>query len=153
MGHGPAARRRCAFRAVRAAVLPAAVLVTAVNFFDLSSWWLVPGLAALLAWAGAAAELSWRHLGHALTEDHLVVGSPAATRTRTALERDGIIGWNVSESFFQRRVGLVTLVATTAAGPERVSVVDVPRETALRLADRTTPGMREDLLGLAGAGA
>jgi putative membrane protein len=57
------------------------------------------------------------------------------------LEADGIIGWVVAETWSQRRVGLVDLVATTAAGAERVVVRDVPRETAIRLADRTTPGV------------
>ncbi len=149
--HGPVARRRCYLRALRRALLPSGALVATAVVLDVAGWWLAPVLLALLLGAAASAELSWRHLGHALTDEHLVVGAPSATRTRTALERDGVIGWNVSESWLQRRGGLVTLVATTAAGPERVSVVDVPRQAALRLADRATPGMREDLLATAAA--
>lgn len=73
-----------------------------------------------------------------------------------ALERDGIIGWVFEQSLFQRRVGLVNLVATTAAGEERVEVKDVPYDRALLLAQSTTPGMLEEFLtdpaGSAGAG-
>ena len=149
--HGPVARRRCYVRSLRRALLPSGALVAAAVVLDVAGWWLAPVLLVLLLGAAASAELSWRHLGHALTDDHLVVGDPSAARTRTALERDGVIGWNVSESWLQRRGGLVTLVATTAAGPERVTVVDVPRQVALRLADSATPGMREDLLAAATA--
>ncbi len=88
-------------------------------------------------WGAAVAEASYRHLGHALAPDpaaptHLVVGHAQAARVRTVLETDGIIGWVVTESWFQRRLGLVDLVATTAAGAEKVVVHDVPRERAVR---------------------
>ena len=42
------------------------------------------------------------------------------------LETDGVIGWVVQRSLFQRRVGLATLVATTAAGSESVDILDMP---------------------------
>jgi putative membrane protein len=54
---------------------------------------------------------------------------------------DGIIGWNLDRSFFQRRVGLSTLTATTAAGRQRYEVPDVDLHAALRLADEATPGL------------
>ena len=57
------------------------------------------------------------------------------------LETDGIIGWNIEESWWQRRSGLSTLVATTAAGSERVVVRDVALEQAVALADSATPGL------------
>ena len=90
--------------------------------------------------------MAYRHLGHALAPDHLVSGAGALQRTRTVLERDGIIGWVVRQSWFQRRSGLATLVATTAAGPEQVVVVDVPLADAVRLADAATPGLLTPLL-------
>ena len=73
-------------------------------------------------------------------------GAGALQRTRTVLERDGIIGWVVRQSWFQRRVGLATLVATTAAGPESVVVVDLPLAQAIALADAATPGMLDEVL-------
>jgi putative membrane protein len=57
------------------------------------------------------------------------------------LGTDGIIGWNLRRSFFQRRAGLATLTATTAAGRQRYEVPDVPSAEALRLADAATPGL------------
>jgi putative membrane protein len=62
-------------------------------------------------------------------------------RRRYALAREGIIGWNLEQSFFQRRAGLSTLTATTAAGHQRYAVPDVDLQEALRLADEATPGL------------
>jgi putative membrane protein len=68
-----------------------------------------------------------------------VAGAPAVARRRTVLERDGVIGWVVQQTFFQRRRGLATLVATTAAGGERVVVTDVPLPQAVAVAAAVTP--------------
>ncbi|MDN5894500.1 MAG: PH domain-containing protein, partial [Nocardioides sp.] len=110
-------------------------------------WWVAAVVLLPLAALGAAvAELAYRHLGHALTSEHLVAGSGSLSRTREVLERDGVIGWVVSQSWFQRRRGLSTLIATTAAGAEKVTVLDVPLDVAVRFADRATPGMLTDFL-------
>jgi putative membrane protein len=110
----------------------------------------VAGTAAValtLAAAGLAIGVaSYRHLGHALAPHHLVSGAGSLQRSRVVLELDGIIGWVVRQSWWQRRSGLATLVATTAAGPERVLVVDVPLGDAVRLADAATPGMLDEVL-------
>jgi putative membrane protein len=141
--HGPAARRRCHLRAQR----PAMVALGAVPVLWLlgAPAWTVGTAAAAAVALGLAGTvvgvMAYRHLGHALAPDHLVSGGGALQRTRTVLERDGIIGWVVRQSWFQRRSGLATLVATTAAGPERVVVVDVPLADAVRLADAATPGL------------
>ena len=44
-------------------------------------------------------------------------------------------------TWFQRRAGLVTLVATTAGGSQRVVVVDVPEDVAVALAGHALPGL------------
>jgi putative membrane protein len=67
-------------------------------------------------------------------------------RRRDALTCDGIIGWNIRQTFFQRRGALVTLSATTAAGRQRYAVTDVPLPLALRLATVAQPGLLEDFL-------
>lgn len=140
-GHGPAARRRSWIRQLRSAVVVVAVTVAATVFFDLLGW--LPAFAAVLAVVSAAvvAELSYRHLGHATTGEHLIVGSGDLVRVRTVLENDGVIGWVVQQSWFQRRLDLATLVATTAAGAERVVARDIPVAAAIRVMDRTTPGL------------
>lgn len=139
--HGPAARRRSWIRHVWGALLLTAVPLVAMTWVDVPTW--VPVVVALvsLAFAAVAAEASYRHLGHATTPDHLVVGSGELTRVRTVLEHDGIIGWVVRQSWFQRRLALATLVATTAAGAERVIARDIPLVKAIQLADDSTPGV------------
>jgi putative membrane protein len=62
------------------------------------------------------------------------------------LECEGIIGWNLRQTFFQRRAGLATLTATTAAGRQRYAVTDVPLLLALSLAGRALPGLLDDFL-------
>jgi putative membrane protein len=57
------------------------------------------------------------------------------------LQRGGIIGWNLHQSWFQRRAGLVTLVATTAAGRQAYEILDVPEPVAVALAAETVPGL------------
>ncbi|KRF36741.1 PH domain-containing protein [Nocardioides sp. Soil805] len=147
--HGPAARRRSHVREARGALVLAALAVLPVVLADVSwlGWWL-PALVLVagLPVGAAIAEASYRHLGHSLVADpgtasHLVVGHAEAARVRTVLEADGIIGWVVTETWFQRRVGLADLVATTAAGAEKVVVRDVPRDRAIGLADAATPGV------------
>ena len=59
---------------------------------------------------------------------------------------EGIIGWNVERSFFQRRAGLATLTATTAAGEQHYDVQDVEIGEALRVAEELLPGLAEPFL-------
>jgi putative membrane protein len=94
--------------------------------------------AALLLARDRAASL-----GHALVDDHLVARSGSLDRRREALAVRGVIGWNLRASWFQRRAGLTTLVATTAGGPQAVTVLDIPLGTAVALAHEAMP----DLLG------
>ena len=46
-------------------------------------------------------------------------------------------------TWFQRRAGLTSLVATTAGGAQRVMVLDVPEAAGVDLARRATPGLVE----------
>ncbi len=137
--HGPLARRRAWFRQLREALLVVVAAAVAAWWFEVAWWWVALGGAALLLAAAAIGEATYRHLGHALAGDHLVAGSGQLARIRTVLETDGIIGWVVSQSWWQRRIGLADLVATTAAGNERVLVRDVRLEVGVALAHAATP--------------
>ena len=145
--HGDVARRRCHCRAQRPTMVAlAATLVAWVVGVPLEAVALGFVAVVVLAVAGVVTGVTaYRHLGHALTPGHLVSGAGALQRSRTVLERDGIIGWVVRQSWFQRRVGLATLVATTAAGPESVVVVDLPLARAIALVDAATPGMLDEV--------
>ncbi|WP_051706341.1 PH domain-containing protein [Nocardioides aequoreus] len=134
--HGPVARRRRLFRALVPTVLLLAGLAVAVVLLEVLAWWvLLPGLALLpLAWWLAVDR--YRRLGHALVDGHLVVRSGTLAGRHVALDLDGVIGWHVTQTFFQRRQGVATLVATTAAGSQSYDVPDLPLATAAALALR-----------------
>ncbi|MDR7252593.1 putative membrane protein [Nocardioides sp. BE266] len=139
--HGPRARRRAWFRQLRAALVVVAVAGVAAWWFDVSWAWVTAFAVAALVGASLVGEASYRHLGHALGDRHLVAGSGDLARIRTVLETEGIIGWVFAQSWWQRRIGLSDLTATTAAGHEHVLVKDVRLDVAVALADRATPGL------------
>jgi putative membrane protein len=101
-------------------------------------WWLV-GLAALPVFVWFAV-LAYRALGHAVAGVHLVVRS-GLNRTLVALRRDAVIGWTFRQSVLQRRLGLMTVRATTAAGSGGYTAPDLATADAVALADRVVPGL------------
>ena len=141
--HPPAARRRRLGRALAAGA--AAWALTAATHLATDGVppvaWAVP--AAVTIAAVAYALDAYRSLGHGLTGAHLVVRRGSLSRRTVALQRGGVIGWTVRRTVFQRRLGLATVVATTAAGDGSYTVSDVAVGDGLRLADEAVP----DLLG------
>ena len=138
--HPPAALRRRITRAVTPAVGLAAL---AEWGHDAAPWlaWTWPA-AVLLVPAGALLGADrYRNLGHALRREHLVIGSGSLVRRRVAVQRRGVIGWRMRQSPLQRRAGLVTLDAVTAAGKGHYSLVDLTRARAVSLVEQTTPGL------------
>ena len=84
---------------------------------------------------------AYRSLGHGLTGGYLVARSGSVRRSTVALQRRGIIGWTVRQSIFQRRAGLATIRATTAAGAGAYAIRDVGTSTGLDVADEALPGL------------
>ncbi|MER5264893.1 PH domain-containing protein [Actinosynnema sp. NPDC002837] len=138
--HPIAALRRRMVRAVVPLLVPAAVLA----WFAPSWTWQV--VLALVPFSAALGWDRYRSLGHALTDRHLLARAGSAVRETVALQRTGIIGWRISRSFFQRRAGLVTITATTAAGDGAYHVVDVGEADGLALADEAVPGLLRPFL-------
>lgn len=141
-GHGPRARTRRFTRALTPAAALAVVALLWVVVGDAPRWLLLvtvlaPVVALLLARDRARA------LGHVLIDGHVVARSGSLNRHRDALAVDGVIGWNFRSTWFQRRVGLTSLSATTAGGPQSVTVLDVPETSAVRLAEAAVPGLVE----------
>ncbi|MEU8360819.1 PH domain-containing protein [Nonomuraea sp. NPDC048882] len=159
--HPPAARHRRIVRAVVVTALMTALLTALASVATLgtAAWaasakdwldgwgWVLPVVVPVMVpvmvlayglWLAVAGATS---LGHALSSRHLVVRRGAVARRTVALERRGIAGWTITESYFQRRAGLVTVRATTAAGKGHYEVVDVGRGDGLDLADRAVPGL------------
>jgi putative membrane protein len=115
--------------------------------------WLAP-VPAWVAWATLGllpvtvllAVDAYRNLGHALTSRYLVTQHGAGVRATVALQRPGVIGWTVSQSFFQRRAGLITVTATTAAGGGAYHVIDVRTADGLAVAEHAVPGLLRPFL-------
>ncbi|MBZ2194715.1 PH domain-containing protein [Occultella gossypii] len=154
--HPRAARDRRLFRAALVIVgLGAVVGVLVVAVRPTAFWTSVLIVAAVVGSviAVAVAVDGARSLGHALTPDHLVARRGSVRRSTAALSRPGIIGWRIRQSVFQRRVGVLTVTATTAASRGRYSVVDVGSATGLDLADEAVPGLLRPFLEPVGADA
>ncbi|MFW6695270.1 PH domain-containing protein [Streptomyces sp. MAR4 CNX-425] len=106
-------------------------------------------VAAVLLPAGALlARDAYRSLGHGLAGPYLVVRSGTLRRSTVALRRDGVVGWTVRQSVFQRRVGLVTLRATTAAGAQAYAAYDVGESAGLRFAEEAVPELLTPFLAV-----
>jgi putative membrane protein len=143
--HGSAARRRRYLRTTAPAGIAALALLGWCWAGGLPGWLPVLGLLPLPL-AIALAEDRFAGLGHALAGRYLITRFGSLNRRQVLLQADGIIGWNIRQSFFQRRSGLATLTATTAAGRQAYPILDVAAGPALALAAATLPGLLDDFL-------
>ena len=142
--HGPAARQRRFTRALVGAFFPAAVAGLAV--WAGAPPWLAGAALVTIPLAVLLAADRYRSLGHALAGRFLVTRAGSLSRRRDVLECEGIIGWNLRQSFFQRRAGLATLTATTAAGRQQYAVTDLPLPLAVSFGNRAVPGLLDEFL-------
>ena len=113
-----------------------------------TSWIKLDTLCAVVSvpLAVALALDAYRGLGHALSGRYLVTRSGTVRRSTAALERAGVIGWTVGQSVFQRRAGLLTVTATTAAGGGAYTVYDADAAEGLIFAAEAVPGLLEPFL-------
>jgi putative membrane protein len=136
--HGATATRR---RWTRALVLPAVValgLAVAGAVVPIPPWaWIL--VAALALCCALLAVDRARALGHRVDERWLVARAGSLERRRDCIAAAGIIGWTVRQTFFQRRAGVATLIAATAAGVKRYRVIDVPAELGWEIAATASP--------------
>jgi putative membrane protein len=140
--HPTAALRR---RLVRRLV-PVAVVVGVLASIGPTRAWAWLAAALLVPLAIALAVDAYRNLGHRLAGSCLLARDGALVRRTVALRRGGVIGWTVSQSLFQRRAGLATVTATTAAGRGGCQVVDVGLSQGLAFAADAVPGLLEPFL-------
>ncbi|MEV6431239.1 PH domain-containing protein [Nocardia sp. NPDC051463] len=145
--HGPVAHRRRHSRALLPVLL---VVITMLIFSSAGAeysalWWLLPAVMASLAIA--LAEDRYRGLGHTVlpatdsSPTWLITRAGSLDRDRDCLEAPGVIGWTVRQSLWQRRAGVATVVAASAAGKKRYLVIDIPLDRAWPLIDSVTPGL------------
>lgn len=147
--HPRAALARRLGRAAAASLVLVAAAATAQLLWWLTGGWLV--VLALATCAGivavtALAVDSARALGHRLAPRHIITRRGSLHRTCAVLQRDGIIGWRIRQSVFQRRSGLVTVSATTVVGRGHQPVVDIGLTEGLALAARAVPGLLDRFL-------
>ena len=143
--HGPRARLRRYVRALTGAAVVAAVAVVLVVAVQAPVSLLVVALLAPVVGVALAADRS-RSLGHTLVDGYVVARSGSLDRRREMLAVDDVIGWTFEASWFQRRAGLLTLVATTAGGRQAVRILDIPEEAAVGIAHAAVPGLVSQFL-------
>ena len=140
--HGPAATRR---RWTRGLVLPAVLAVVLLGLaFTLSvPLWVWSAWAVLTVCCALLAADRVRSLGHRVGDGWLVARAGSAERRRDCIAAPGIIGWTVRQTLLQRRAGVATLIAATAAGVKHYQVIDVPAELAWTIAATASPWVAE----------
>lgn len=145
--HPPAARGRRLRRAYGAVLVPVLVQALLGALLTPVLLWTALGCAAVGLPVGVLlARDAYRGLGHALSGGYLVTRSGTLRRSTAALERAGVIGWTVRQSYFQRRAGLLNITATTAAGAGAYTVYDADASEGLAFASEAVPGLLEPFL-------
>ncbi|MFI8516333.1 PH domain-containing protein [Streptomyces sp. NPDC085481] len=140
--HPRAARTRRLRRALWTALGPAAVLALLGSWLTPVLGYLAGGLAVVLTPVALLLALdAYRNLGHGVSGGYLVTRSGTVRRSTVALQRAGVIGWTVKQSWFQRRAGLLTLSATTAAGEGAYDVHDAGESQGLTFAAEAVPDL------------
>ncbi|SFW76162.1 PH domain-containing protein [Amycolatopsis australiensis] len=140
--HPPAARGRRLRWALLTALAPVLTLL-ALGALLTDVLLVLGGVLAVVA-LPAAVLLgldAYRGLGHGRTGRHLLTRAGTLRRGTAVLARDGVIGWTVTQSVFQRRRGLATFTATTAAGSGAYSVRDADADEGLEFATAAVPGL------------
>ncbi|GFH35249.1 PH domain-containing protein [Streptomyces pacificus] len=152
--HPRAARTRRLRWALTAALAPVLLLVALGLFLaDVLPLYAAAVCGALFVPLSVLLALdAYRALGHALDGDYLVARSGTVRRATVALRRGGVIGWTLKQSWFQRRAGVLTLTATTAAGDGAYPVYDADAHEILDFAARAVPGLLEPFLERPGGG-
>ncbi len=142
--HGPAATRRRWTRALALPAVVAAGLLVTAAFATVPMWaWIV--LAMLTLCAAVLAADRARALGHRVDGSWLVARAGSLERRRDCIAAAGIIGWTVRQTFLQRRAGVATLVAATAAGVKHYHVIDVPAELGWSIAGAASPWVADSV--------
>jgi putative membrane protein len=144
--HGSRAAARRWTRGLGPPVLIGAMLaVVALMGITVVPLWLWTAWVAVTAWCALLAADRIGALGHRVDSRWLVMRAGSWERRRDCLATAGIIGWTMRQSPFQRRAGVATLVAATAAGTKRYPLIDVPEDQAWAVAAQASPWVAESI--------
>ncbi|GAA2955491.1 PH domain-containing protein [Kitasatospora cinereorecta] len=145
--HPRSARGRRLRRALAAVLVPVLVLaLLGALLTPVLLWTALVCAVVCLPLAVPAALDAYRSLGHTVAGDYLVTRSGSLRRSTAALQRTGVIGWTVRQSCFQRRAGLLSVTATTAAGGGAYTAYDTDASEGLTFAAEAVPGLLEPFL-------
>ena len=124
--HPPAARRRRIARAVAAGILLTSAGLAVITT---TGEWGVLAAGVGLTVLGVPLGLGrYASLGHAAGPRSFSVRGGWLVREQAVLQRRAVVGWRVQQSYFQRRVGLATVVACVGAGTGGYTAVDMAAE-------------------------
>ena len=138
-----AARRRITRGLLPFWIVAGVIVLVRIDSGPSADIWVEWGIPAALVFFLLLAVDRIRMLGHALLPGMLVSSHGSWTAKRTVLEADGIIGWTVTQSVFQRSAGVATVAAATPAGNGVYSVMDIDADEAWALAEALTPGITD----------
>ncbi|MFJ5872690.1 PH domain-containing protein [Dietzia maris] len=138
-----AARRRITRGLLPFWIVAGIIVLVRIDSGPSADIWVRWGIPAALVFFVLLSVDRIRMLGHALLPEVLVTSNGSWTAKRSVLEADGIIGWTVTQSVFQRTARVATVSAATPAGNGVYSVVDIDADEAWALAEALTPGITD----------
>jgi putative membrane protein len=146
-GHGRRAAARRWTRALGVPLLTGVALAVVTVLIGISAVpaWLWTAWVAVTAWCALLAADRVSALGHRVDSRWLVMRAGSLERRRDCLATAGIIGWTVRQSPLQRRAGVATLVAATAAGIKRYPLIDVPENQVWAVAAEASPWVADSM--------
>ncbi|MFZ0903639.1 MAG: PH domain-containing protein [Mycobacterium sp.] len=146
-GHGSRAAARRWTRALGVPLLTGVALAVVTVLVGISAVpaWLWTAWVAVTAWCALLAADRVSALGHRVDSHWLVMRAGSLERRRDCLATAGIIGWTVRQSPLQRRSGVATLVAATAAGIKRYPLIDVPENQVWAVAAEASPWVDDSM--------
>lgn len=116
-----------------------------------AAWLWAPAVFWPLALGGAL--VAYRALGHTITGRYVVLRSGLMNRSTDALQRDAVSTIVIRESLFQRRLGLQTVSAMSAAGYGSYAALDMAAEQSLTFATQAAPGIFDEFVEATSDGA
>jgi putative membrane protein len=143
--HPRAAGRRLVTWSALFAATPA-IIMGVLSAVGLTPNWIWELLLILVPLGVLLGVGEYHGLGHVLAGDYLVVREGVIPRVTVAVQRHGIVGWKIRQSFFQRRLRLITVGATVAAGSGAYYVRNSSQQDGLVVADAAVPGLLEPFL-------
>ncbi|GIH99609.1 PH domain-containing protein [Planobispora takensis] len=150
--HPPAARRRRLFRAIFPWLVVAACATAAAVTWS-GFWWALAVPALVLAALGVPLGLDrYRSLGHTYDGSRLSVRSGSLRRSQAVVERRAVVGWSLSQTWFQRKAGLLTVTAGVGAGTGGYAALDMGETQGVDFIAEVTPDWLVPFIASAPAG-